>query len=111
MSKRKSTSLIIAIVLFSLIFWYYLETIPQRLKAKYRDQNYSGIIKEIKRTQRHRGSPDINLDGNWVIVNLNDSKLFKHLSIGDSIVKLKGEEFTSLYRIDQTGRYVLLKIE
>lgn len=111
MERKKVIVLFSFVGVISIAIVCFLETIESRAFSEYKETSYSGVIREIRYTYMHKGSPDVNLNGEWIIVDLNDSRLFKSLSVGDSIVKLKGDGFASLYRFDSTGRYNLLIVK
>ena len=50
--------------------------------------------------------PDIMINKNWIILNLQDAKIKHYIKIGDSIVKKSGSDAISVYRKNDNGKWV-----
>ena len=100
----KEALLIIGIITFVIFITYNIYLDKKAIK-KFTEIEYSGVIMKIRLNDGMRGIPDINLNGKWHIMDLDESKIIHYIKIGDSIVKKSGNVEIKVYRKDSLGTW------
>lgn len=72
------------------------------------DLEYYGVIDSVKIDTMSRGTPRFLINGKWVHLGSYGRSIRSIVSPGDSISKVKGNEYLELYRNSQKA-YILLR--
>ncbi len=97
-----SIVIIISFTVFFAMSFYQTEHIHK----DFVEQEYSGIIKEVKYIKGNRGMPSIKINTFWIHLGPYSSKISHYIQTGDSIVKKKGYEEIIIFRRNKNGEWV-----
>ncbi|NOS90860.1 MAG: hypothetical protein HOP30_02960 [Cyclobacteriaceae bacterium] len=102
-------ALMISTIVIIIWFTHFLNSGSERRFNEFKARGYSGVIKEIRRLQSHRGCPDILIRNEWIFLTLDEQVIFDQIHIGDSIVKQAGSDKITIFRMDSLSKIETLE--
>jgi len=86
---------------------FFIIVLVASLRGRYHfiNRNYSGIITEIRWRDNTHGLPDIKLNGEWIFLDVPDSKIATFIQVGDSVVKETGTSEIKVYKKNIKGKW------
>ncbi len=97
------------IIVLVIWFTHFLNSGSARRFNEFKARGYSGVIKEIRRIQSHKGCPDILIQNEWIFLTMDEQIIFDQIHVGDSIVKQAGSDKITIFRIDSLSKIETLE--
>jgi hypothetical protein len=109
---NKALTIIMILIIIIFVGWGAIKIILQEVRGRkyHLDQQYHGVVYEIKHFYGDRGLPAIRVDTNWINPGTLDADVLHLLKIGDSIVKNTGSHNALLFRKNVNGIWELKTI-
>jgi hypothetical protein len=95
----KKIAIFIGLIL-AIGIWILNESAETRSYSKFIKREYRGRVYDIQFRPNRAGCPDALVGDKWIQFVMEEQKIFKSLKIGDSLVKVKGDDKIRIYKRD-----------
>lgn len=105
--NKKRIKLIFFITVTIAFMLFYINGYYEDRKAQkaFVEEEFHGIIIEIKYFEGRRGFPDLKIDNKWIYMGLNGEKIQNYIKVSDSLAKESGTEIIKVYRKNLKGNW------
>lgn len=93
------------------IFFYKAWRIENESYSNFLNENYSGVIYQIKYRVENRNLPDMKIDDKWYSSYKWQMDIVNKIQVGDSISKKRDSPEVTLFRKDSAGVFIRLELE
>lgn len=113
MKRSKHTLLIGLGVTFLIVLYGLIKTNVNKssLRKFDIDLEYYGVIDEVKIDTMNHATPSFLVDGEWIYLGSYGRSMRAIVLPGDSISKVRGDDYLEIHRTNSSGYTLIRKIE